>query len=54
MFDFRYGDMVPNTIIGKGAISTEHGSSELRVIGTTVYRIDSCFLHLTPYNAYLT
>ena len=32
--------------IYKGAISTEHSSSELRVIGTTVYRFDKYFLHL--------
>ena len=30
-----------------GAISTEHISSELRVIGTNVHRVDSYFLHLT-------
>ena len=28
-------------------ISTEHGSSELRVIQTKVHRVDPYFLHLT-------
>ena len=32
-----------------GAISTEHFSSELRVIGTTARRVDSYFLHITMH-----
>ena len=32
-----------------GAISTEHSSSELRVIRTNVRQVDSYFLHLTMY-----
>ena len=31
----------------KGALSTEHNSSELRVIETNAHRVDSYFLHLT-------
>ena len=33
-----------------GAISTEHSSTELRVIGTNDHRVDSYFLHLTMPN----
>ena len=29
----------------RGDISTEHSSSELKVIGTNVYPVDSYFLH---------
>ena len=36
-----------------GAISTEHSSSELRVIQTNDHRVNSYFLHFT-YNAYPT
>ena len=32
-----------------GAISKEHSSSELRVIGTNAHRIDSYFLQLTKH-----
>ena len=32
-----------------GAISTEHSSSKLRVIGTTAHRVDFYFLHLTMH-----
>ena len=35
-------------------ISTEHSLSELRVIGTPVYRVDSYFLHLTMHISNLT
>ena len=32
-----------------GAITKEHSSSELRVIGTNAHRVDSYFLHLTMH-----
>ena len=34
---------------GVGAISTEHSSSEMRVIGTNAHQVDSCFLLLTMH-----
>ena len=38
--------ILPKRLIS-GDISTEHSASELRVIGTNVYPVDSYFLHLT-------
>ena len=43
-----------SSILLSGAISTEHSSSELRVIGTNAHRFDSYFLHLTMHTYNLT
>ena len=39
--------------INVGSISTEHSSSELRVIRTNAHQVDSYFLHFTMHT-YLT
>ena len=42
-----YNQRVVQATRPTGAISTEHSSSELMVIGTNAHRFDSYFLHLT-------
>ena len=41
-------------MVETGAISTEHSSSDLRVIRTNVHRANSSFLHLTMHIPNLT
>ena len=46
---FFGGETVYICLTQIGAISTEDSLSELRVIGTNVYRVDPFFLHLTMH-----
>ena len=54
VFMLAIAEKMPETsesipLIGERVVSTDHSSSEIRIIGANVHGIDSDFLHLTMH-----